>query len=325
VANEGVAFSQFLEFPVDPITGNVTVLSSLDDKLVIFKRDAIYTLSGDGPVDTGAQNDYGAPQKVSGEIGCQNPRSVAVTPDGVMFQSDKGIYLLDRSLGLSYIGADVADYNGLTITSAVVLEDVNEVRFTTEDGPCLVYNYLFRQWSTFSNYEAVSAITLGGKHYHLKSDGSVFKESEAYLDNGAKIKMTIETSWLAVAGIQGFQRLKEWSMLGDYITDHYTKVKLFYDYEDYASETVYFNVDEDLDISYYGEGVYGSTSIYGSGSSSVYQFSHKPRRQKCQSVKLRIEDIDTKVLGGGGSFNLVALSMDVGVKGGISKTIDRGN
>jgi hypothetical protein len=246
-------------------------------------------------------------------------------PDGIMFKSDKGIYLLDRSLGVNYIGADVADYNHLTITSAIVLEDVNEVRFTTSDGACLVYNYLFRQWSTFSNYEAVSALNLSGEYYHLKSNGTVFKESDAYLDNGAKIKMTIETSWIATAGLQGFQRLKEWSILGDYLSDHYTKVKLFYDYEGYASETVYFNVDEDLDISYYGDGVYGSSTVYGSGSSSVYQFSHKPRRQKCQAVKLRIEDLDTKTLGGGGSFNLVTLSLDIGVKGGISKTIDRGN
>ena len=322
VSGEGVAFSDFFSLPVDPASGNVTALASMDDKLIIFKKDAIYTLVGDGPLDTGAQNDFSIPQFVSGDLGCENPRSIASIPDGIIFKSDKGIYLLTRDLQLIYVGQGVEDFNNLTISSAVVLEDINEVRFTTSDGVTLVFNYEFSQWSTFSNYQAVSAINGLGSYLHLKSNGTVRKESSAYLDAGAKIKMAIETSWLAFAGLQGYQRIRSWMLLGDFLTDHYTKVKLYYDYEKFASETVYFNVDTGLELSYYGDDVtYGESTVYGGTGSGVFQFTSQPRVQKCQSMKMRIEDIDTKVAEGGGSFNLVGLSLEVGTKGGTTKQL----
>ena len=320
VSGEGVAFSDLFTIPVDPASGNVTALASMDDKLIIFKQDKVYSLVGDGPLDTGAQNDFALPQVISGDVGCITPRSIATIPDGIVFKSDKGIYLLTRALQFIYVGQGVEGYNSLTITSATVLEDLNEVRFTTSDGACLVFNYEFNQWSTFSNYESLSALNGLGAYLHLKSDGTVRKESTAYLDAGGKIKMNIETSWLAFAGLQGYQRVRSWTLLGDFITDHYTKVNCFYDYESFSSETVYFNVDNGLELSYYGDDVtYGDSEVYGGTGSGVFQFTSQPRVQKCQAMKLRIEDIDTKVLGGGGSFNLVGLTLEVGTKNSVTK------
>lgn len=316
VYGEAVNFSDFLSFQVDPRGGGVKAFASLDEKLVIFKQDAIFTLAGDGPVDSGALNDYTNPQMVAGDIGCAYPRSVAIIPAGVIFKSDKGIYLLDRALGVSYIGAAVEDYNDYEVTSAVVLEDVNEVRFTTADGPCLVYNYYFDQWSTFTGYAAASATNGLGTYLRLTSGGVVYQETaDTYLDAGATFSMAIETGWLSFDQLQGYQRIYRLYALGDFVTDHYTRIKLGYDFEPGYTETVYFNVDEGLNLSYYGEdATYGSGSPYGSSSSSVYQWELAPRRQKCQSIRLRIDDIDTKVSGGGASFRLVGLSAVVGIK-----------
>ena len=321
VYGEGVAFSDFFRIQVDPRGGEITALASLDDKLIIFKQDFIFSLVGDGPVDTGANNDFSKPQGIAGDVGCVNPNSIALIPGGLVFKSDKGIYLLTRNLGFEYIGAPVEDFNGELITSAVVLEDDNEVRFTTAAGQTLVYNYFFDQWSTFTNYSAVSGISALGSYLHLKSDGTVRSELKgSYLDAGGRIKMAIETSWLAFAGLQGYQRIRRFDFLGDYLSDHYTRVKLAYDYEDAYTETIYFNVDEDLDLSYYGDdATYGSSTVYGGAGSAVYQFSIKPRMQKCESLKIRFEDIDTKTPAGGGSFNLVGLTVEVGQKQGTDK------
>lgn len=323
VFGEGVAFSDIFKIPVDPASGNVTALASMDEKLVIFKKDRTYTLVGDGPLDTGAQDDFSKPQLISGDIGCDNPSSIVSVPEGLMFKSDKGIYLLNRNLTFEYVGGDVENFNNLNITSAVLIEDQNEARFTSSDGQALVYNFYFKQWSTFSNYSAVGAITGLGSYLHLKADGTVRKETPtSYLDAGSRIAMTIETSWLAFAGVQNYQRVKEWMLLGDFISDHYTKVELFYDYESFSSETVYFNVDEGLDLSYYGDdAVYGDSEVYGGTGSGVFQFTSVPRKQKCQSVKLRISDIDTKTVAGGGSFNLVGLTFEVGQKQGLTKQL----
>lgn len=319
VFGEGAAFSDGFVIPVEPGGGEITALASMDDKLVIFKNDRVFALIGDGPLETGAQNDFTLPQLISGDVGAINQASVVSVPAGIMFKSDKGIYLLTRSLGFEYVGAPVEDYNSYTISSAVLLEDVNEVRFTTSDGDALVYNYAFDQWSTFTSYTAVSAINALGAYCHLRSDGAVRKESTAYLDNGGRFSMAIETSWLAFAGVQGYQRLWRYAFLGDFITDHYTKIKLAYDYEDSFVETVYFNVDEGLDLEYYGDdATYGDSTVYGGDGSTVYQFESTPRRQKCEAIKFRLEDIDTKTAAGGGSFTLVGLTVEVGLKKGIT-------
>lgn len=321
VQGEGVAFSDFLFFRVDPTGGDVRALATLDDKLILFKKDRAFYQVGDGPLDTGAQNDFGIPQAISGDIGCSTPQSIVNTPQGVMFKSDKGIYLLSRGLRFEYVGSPVEDYNNLTITSAVVVEDVDEVRFTTAEGPTLVYNYLFNQWSTFLNYDAVSAVNALNTYIHLKADGRVNKEvASQYHDNGSRIQMGIETSWIATAGIQGYQRIYRFALLGDFLSHHITRVKLAYDYENVYNETIYFNTVTGLQQTIFGDDtVFGDETPMGGNGSSVYQFRCKPRRQKCQSFKLRIEDLDTIEEHFGPCFTFLTLTLEVGRKTGITK------
>lgn len=322
VVQEGVAFSDAFSIPMEAEGGRVKGLATLDSNLIIMKQDRMYYLPGDGPVDSGAQNDYPRPIPIAADVGTINPASIAETPLGIFFKSDKGIFLLQRNLVTKYVGEGVEDFNGLDITSAVVLADENEVRFTTRDGPTLVYNYLFGQWSTFTNYEAVSAIYALGSYLHLKSDGTVNMETpNFYLDNGAKFSMVIETSWLALSQVQGFQRIYRLLFLGDFVTHHITKLKVAYDYENSYNETVYFDTRTGL----VSENYYGAGSPYGLGvdevafggeGSSVYQFRFRPARQKCEAIKVRLEDLDTVVSTGGASFKLVAMNAEVGRKTG---------
>ncbi len=316
VPGDGVAFSDLFTMRCDPRGGDIQAVYPLDDKLIIFKKDALFALVGDGPLDTGAQNDYTEPQLISSDVGCSSPRSIVLTPSGLMFKSDKGIYLLDRNLTTSYIGAPVEVHNSLEVTSAVIMEDQNEVRFTTSGDLCLVFNYYFGQWSWFSNYGAASA-TGGSAGYYLLSSEGVIKTEVAgvYNDSGATYSMQIETGWISLAGVQGYQRLYQIMGLGDFYSDHYTKIKTAYDFEAAYTETVYFNVANGLILEYYGDDpTYGSSSPYGGSGSSVYQWSLQPRRQKCQSIKLLISDVDTKTEAGGASFSFVSLNLIAGVK-----------
>lgn len=92
-------------------TGPITAIEPMDDKLIIFKQNAIYYINGSGPDNTGANNQYSQPIFVTSTVGCPNQNSIVFMPQGLMFESDKGIWLLDRSLGTSYIGADVEEFN----------------------------------------------------------------------------------------------------------------------------------------------------------------------------------------------------------------------
>lgn len=317
VYGESVCFSDGLEIRVDALGGKVTAMQSLDDKLVIFKRDRLFALSGDGPVDTGANNTFTLPILVSGDVGTRDPDSLIIMPNGLMFKSDKGIYLLTPGLQLEYVGAAVEDFNHLSISGAVLMEDLNEIRYTTSDGSTLVYNYYFNQWSTFTNYEAESCVIGLNSFLHLKSDGTVNQEiPDTYDDNGQRIQMNIETSWMSVAGLQGFQRVYWIHALGDFKSHHYAKMKLAYNFESVYNEVMYYDTRTGQ-----GTGVYGDIGPYGTGpyggsldASTVWQFRTKPARQRCESIKIRLEDLDTIAETPGACFELVGITFVVGVK-----------
>jgi hypothetical protein len=320
VNGEGVGFSDLFRIPMEAEGGTCKAFASLDEKLVIFKKARAYYLVGNGPLSSGAQNDYGRPQLIASDVGTELPESVVEGPSGIFFKSSKGFYLLSRRLEMVPIGKPVEDYNDLIVSSAVILEDENEVRFTTTAGVCLVYNYYYKQWSVFTNYESESAIAAVGSYLHLTSDGYVHSETPGeYQDNGQRITMALETSWLSMAGIQGFQRIYWFEVLGDFVSHHYSRCKLAYDFENAYNETNYFDTRTGLvSSSVYGEGAtYGETTPYGGEGSTVYQFRLKPARQKCETIKIRLEDIDTQNVNGGGSFKLVAMTFEVGAKGGL--------
>lgn len=61
-----------------------------DDKLIIFKPDAIYYVTGQGPDNTGGNNNFSDPIFITSTVGSSNDRSLTFIPAGIMFQSDKG-------------------------------------------------------------------------------------------------------------------------------------------------------------------------------------------------------------------------------------------
>lgn len=321
VYDESASFSDGLMLRLDPFGGNCTSFGTLDANLIIFKEQAIFFLVGDGPTAAGQQSDYTDPQLVSTDVGCTNPRSIVITPLGLMFQTAKGIYLLNRGLGVTYVGAGVEDYNGLTVSSATLIEDQNEVRFTTYTGECLVYNYYQQQWSVFDNYACNDACNYDGSYCHLTSDGKVHMEIVGqYNDNGQKYSQVLETAWLKLRNVQGFQRIYRWSLLGDFVSHCTTRIELAYNYESVYSECLYFYTQQGLGTDTFGsDSTFGSATVYGGNNSTVYQVRSKPRQQKCESIKFRITELDNISFQGGGSFSLVGLDLELGMRTGIYK------
>jgi hypothetical protein len=200
-----VNFTDAFIYRLEAKGGGIGALGVLDEKLILFKKNTgIYWCTGNGPTDLGTDDDITKPQPLPTDVNCDNPNSVVLTPAGLMFSSAKGIYMLDRSMQTSYIGAPVEDFNSLTITSSSLVPDTNQVRFITNDGVCLVFDYLFSQWSTFTNHEAEDCVIWDNRFVFLKSNGKVLKESPGiFTDDNLPIKMKLTTSWLSIAGIQG--------------------------------------------------------------------------------------------------------------------------
>lgn len=301
VRGEGVAFSDQFTIPIETKGGDVTALASLDDKLIIFKRDRLYFLVGDGPTDAGNEWDYPEPIKIPSDVGTVQPNTVVQIPSGLIFKSLKGWFLLNRGLQISYIGDRVEDYNGNTARSATVLSDQNEVRFVHSNGDCLVYNYYFNQWSTFTNYQGVdSVVANSGTFYRLGSDGTINQEIVGqYNDNGTTYSMTIETAWFQFRKIQGFQRIYDITFIGDFYTHHTAQVSIAYDFNSAYNQTISYNTQTN--------GITGP----------VLQLRVQPQIQKCSAMKIKLVDIDNIVAGGGASFKATALTFDIAGKKGV--------
>jgi len=293
IVSEGkpVEFNDTLTTLVNPFGGAITSLKVMDDKLIIFKESAIYYMSGDGPNNLGEQDSFITPELISSDMGCVNRDSIALTAQGLFFQSKKGIYLLGRDLSISYIGAPVEKYNSLTITSADVINDKNQVRFATEEGTCLVYNYFVNQWATYTNQPSLDAAIVNYKYYYLRPESAIYLENDTYSNNGTDIKMKIETGWINFAGVQGLQRVYRLLLLGEFKSDHKLRIKVAYDYKDvYTQEATVDSTDFIDSTAFGGYSPYGSESTYGT-TGNLYQIRLDMAQQRCQAIKLSIEDI----------------------------------
>jgi len=313
--NEPANFAAEFQINLDAKGGVGTTLAVMDDNLIIFKEQALFALNGQGPNPTGQDDDYRTPVLITSDAGCVDANSIVVSPIGLMFKSSKGIYLLDRQLGVSYIGDSVAGYNDLTITSATLLQENNEIRFTTDSDLQLVYDYYVKKWATDTNIDAVDSVLYNGAYTYIRENGEVMLETPGlYSDNGSYISIKITTSWMSLAGIQGFERFYQMMLLGTYITPHTLKVRFAYDYDpSWGTEaTIDAGV---LATPTYGDGFYG-TDTYGS-SFPLYQFRIFPERQKCQAFKFSISDYGQGENGAG--FQLSNFSAELGLKTGSWK------
>lgn len=222
-----IDFNDGFSVTIEDRNGPVTALGVMDDHLIIFTATSIYHLVGEGPDNLGQSDDYGLPQLVTTDVGCERQGSVVVTPNGLMFQSRKGIYLLNRSFQAQYVGAPVEQYNADTVVAAVLMQDSNEVRFT-QATRTLVYNYLFDQWSTFTlSGTAVDSGVWRGTYYYAQSGGALeLEQSAAYDDDGVATSLTLTTGWLPLAGLQGYQRVRDLLLLAiaPYTTGHVAMV-----------------------------------------------------------------------------------------------------
>ena len=294
-------------------TGPITALSSMDDKLIIFKKDAIYYVTGNGPDATGANNDFSEPIFITGTVGCANQKSIVMTPQGLFFQSDKGIWLLGRDLSSQYVGAAVEAYNSQVVKSALSIPNTNEVRITMDSGIVLMYDYYYSQWGTFNGVPAISSTLYNGLHTYLRTDGIIRQQTtDAYLDGANPVLLSFTTSWLKLTGLQGFQRAYHFYFLGMYLTPHRLNVEIAYDFNPAITQTTLISPTN-------FNPTYGTPTPYGSfngGPSAVEQWRVFLNKQKCQAFQITITEMYDATFGviAGAGFTMSGLNLVVGGK-----------
>jgi len=282
-------------------TGGNKCLAAMDDKLIIFKENAIYYVNGTGPDNTGANSQYSQPVFVTGSVGCSNQKSITMIPSGLIFRSDKGFWLLGRDLSTRYIGADVDDYNEFTVTSATNVPETNQVRFSLSDGTMLMYDYFVEQWGILEGASSVSSTIYQELHTLINQYGQVLRETPLrYLDYTTPTLLSLKTGWINLAGLQGYQRAYFFYLLGQYLTPHKLLVSVAYDYNPSPEQSSLItptnysppyggptpNPGTGLDSA----DPYGQESLYG-GETNVEQWRIFLKKQRCQSIQITIQEV----------------------------------
>jgi hypothetical protein len=272
-------------------TGPMTALAPLDDKLIIFKKNAIYYINGTGPDNTGANNQYSQPTFITATVGSTNQKSIVFMPQGLMFQSDKGIWLLSRDLGTQYIGAPVESLTqGATVLSAINIPGTNQVRFTLDSGITLMYDYYYGQWGTFVGIQAVASVLYEDLHSFINDSGEAFQENPgSYLDGSNPVLLSFTTSWMNLTGLQGFQRAYFFYLLGVYYSPHKLNLQIAYDYNASPSQNVIIS-PTNFTPNYGDSSPYGDPSPYG-GEGNVEQWRVFLQKQRCQAFQITLNEV----------------------------------
>lgn len=322
IQNTPVEMSDFLTFFVSPTqsaqggTGPITAIAPMDDKLIIFKKDAIYYINGTGPNNTGSNSQFSEPIFITSTVGTENQNSIVLMPQGLMFQSDKGIWLLGRNLSTVYIGAPVEAYTEIsTVKSALAIPESNQVRFTMSNNITLMYDYFFEQWGTFNGIPSIFSTIYQGLHTYLMSNGRVLQETPGhYTDDSIPTVMGFKTNWFALGGILGFQRAYFMFLLGKYISPHKLVINLAYDFNNNATQTTVITPNN-YNLPFGDDPFYGSTPLYG-GTENVERWRIMFQRQKCDSVQITINEVYDPSFGegAGAGLTLSGINLIVGVK-----------
>lgn len=294
----GVEFNASSYIIVDPATGPLVALGTIDGNIILFKRRSIYVLTGQGP-DANGQGDFSQPQRIAADDGCVTPASVLSTSDGLYFQSSQGIQLLDRTLSVQYIGAPVENLlNGRAITTALYVPGPSQARFVLDNSTALVYDNFLKRWSTFSNYTGLGATLYGSAAAILTAAGVVNIETTAFTDNGAAISMVIRTGWIPLSeGLQGWGRLRRVLVLGDYKSANTATLSFAYDWGAFVDSVPFTS----------------STGLIG--GDTVFQWRTRAPRQVMQSVQLNL--VDSSITGE--SYDIVGLALEASMKSGTAK------
>jgi hypothetical protein len=336
---------------------NITALGAVDDKVILFTKERMWVMYGTGPDNTGANGDFFL-EPLPFQVGCEDQQSIVTYNDGIAFYSSnaESFYVVTRDLQVLDIGAPIS-YLSACITDVQAVLHVpadSELRWycaatkgteylasseptgvpfqpprpflqnTPEvaNGPSwmFVYNYGYQKWTlrthdVFDNV-VVNAGLINNMPAIICDDEKLYVEAETgYWYQSERCKW--ETPWIQLANLQDFGRVYSVTLLAKYLSSWVDgagnveagdlSVTIKYDYEgaDGTEEVHLYRANVDFDPAY--------------GAS--LQIPVRPARQKCQAIKLIMEEATTTKVelseptyDDGQGFALLGMDIEYGLK-----------
>jgi hypothetical protein len=319
-AGEGVHFSDAFSLDVPQAGGRVVAVDITDSGVLIFKKTAIYYVAGQGPDNLGA-GFYGVPQPVSHSIGCKDAASVTRIHNGVLFSSEKGIYLIDTALQLHFVGAGVEDLLTDTIKGAIDVPDKHHALFLGDSTAIFMYDYLINEWSTWPAHFGESLVRWNGSPVYLHSTSpmkqhALFQDTETELGddfgNPVGYSLKVETGWIRLKDLPNYHKVLWYEILTRWKDYHALEVKVAYDLDDGSTpwtDTWQWSHPAEVEVD-------------GARASFIYRFT----QMKTPAVRFSIRDTIDGLTGNPHRESMVLnhIAVKLAVKdklGGIGTTI----
>lgn len=303
---EVAAFNDALTIAVPLAGGKITALGFINETLVVWRERACYVFDGSGFDNGGGGSNYGPARDISTDVGCVAQESVARTPQGLIFKSSKGWYVLGPGWQCQYIGAAVANYDGEDIQSVHVLEAQHQIRCLSNER-VLMFDYIANQWAEWTISDGLGACLWNGSYVYLSTSGA---KQELPSFTGVTYGQDVELPWVKPQDLQGSVRVRRILINGEFRDVHALRVRVAYDYQYDGSGNPLW-VDDTTWIP--------PSPVVG----SVEQLRHGPSVQQCEAIKVRLTVVkdatNAPCLTEG--IRLTGIAFEVGAKPGLYRRL----
>jgi hypothetical protein len=335
------SFSPALNIQVDRNAEPISAIGFAGDICAIFRRTSTYILESDGP-DNLLVGSWIPPRLAVADLGAVGPETLALTVNGLWFQSPSGVRLLTPSGSLDpKAGIEMDPITvGAVYSAAVVVPQNTQVRWyarSTAD-PTVVLDYSSGAWATWSGLECAGAVywPVGTVSILAKGAGDLWVETPGvWSDAGSSYEMVVRVAWLHGANLGDFQRIRRFALYGLAPGNHTLRCRLFYNERPFHDEEALITFpgtgNSKFNTSIWG----GNGDVWGSGSwgdsgnaapgsdgqsglwfrDGVYKFRFRPARQKCSVFSVEFSDTGAMTAG----FQPVALALEIGKKPGLER------
>ena len=329
VGGEAPHWSPVTRITLDDATDRLVGTGWLDGLLVLFSRDRLYVVdAGAGPGDVGVPP-WPRPQAIQSSGGCVSARSIVSFKDGVFYRAVDSFKILSRGREILDVGEavrDITDAYPLTLDAALDAARERVLFLVGNDvGSARVLCYDYRHtgpdgmgsWSDWDFTEVSSltrlAIWKNQAVASYTSQATVLLEGagatpgwDETLGGPEWITGTVETPWIYLAALAGYQRAWRAVLELERLGGHGLQVEVFVDGEETTPV---------------------QTETWASADISALQGLPRERivmglkQQKCASLKLRISDLPPavstpeRVTG----FRYHRLGLEIGRKRGVEK------
>lgn len=204
------------------------------DNLLVFTTEGVYSVSGDGPDDSG-NGEFSNPVRLPFTLGCIEPRSVVTVDEGTFFQTSRGLYMVPRGFGSPIPAGDtvldaLAQYPVITGVAALIKTKEQTVRWSCMEtvffsGQQIVYDLVHKCWSIdavtdppfTSNFTGLVSIGgwLGGETAMATSGGTFMASNSTFADSGHPIAMQLRTGDIRPFGNMSEGVLSKVNLMGE--------------------------------------------------------------------------------------------------------------